>query len=515
MQKKLLAVAVLSAFSGAAAAQSANVTLYGNIVTHIEAVSTVGGDASVAPVAPALTSSARTGVGAIRVAAAAPGVAGVATQGNVMRFNPAGSNFGLRGTEDLGNGLSAWFQVELSTNYGANPPNNQNNVGQAPTHRNTGVGLRSRTWGTVLFGVWDTPFNVLAGSLGVNGRTGGASTGQQANLLGATMYGQGAVSGQTTANWCAGAALGGAATNCFNYGTNFDRRERSSMQWWSPNWNGFEARASFNVTQNTGGITLDNQALGRNALKENIWDLTLNYTNGPLNVAYGYARQNDTLAAASRTFTGSVTGGAGGTATGTIAAGEGTGAWTLGTATAATNNAHMSGSRGVGHRLGAKYTFSGIGGGNLGLGVMWESLKWDMSYGLDNLPANGALAAATGNVLTQLKKTAWRAQANYAWGAHHLGVDYTRANALTGSISNVSTLATAATTNTFDGSGTGARSWVLGYNYSLSKRTSIGGYWNQVRNDTNANYSGIVFGGVVGAAGSTTRYTGMQLRHSF
>ena len=36
MQKKLLAVAVLSAFSGLASAQSANVTLFGNLVSNWE-----------------------------------------------------------------------------------------------------------------------------------------------------------------------------------------------------------------------------------------------------------------------------------------------------------------------------------------------------------------------------------------------------------------------------------------------------------------------------------------------
>ena len=46
MQKKLLAVAVLSAFSGVAAAQSANVTLYGTIVQNVEQVSATGGDGS-------------------------------------------------------------------------------------------------------------------------------------------------------------------------------------------------------------------------------------------------------------------------------------------------------------------------------------------------------------------------------------------------------------------------------------------------------------------------------------
>ena len=504
MQKKLLAVAVLSAFSGVAAAQSANVTLYGTIVQHIEQVSATGGDGSVVPAAP--TSSARAGsVGGGRVAAPGVGVAGVADQSSRLRFNPAGSNFGLRGTEDLGNGLSAWFQIELSANFGSNPGFGSSSEGRAPTMRNTGVGLRSTTWGTFLTGVWDTPFNVAVNStMNANNRVGGASTGHHANLLGGNAFAQGAVSGQATAAWCSptaagGSSAGGTAAICANFGMNFDRRERSSIQWWSPNWNGFEARVAYNVTQDNGGVTVNNQALGRNTLKQNIWDVSLAYTNGPLSLGYAYERQNDTLATAARTFTSTPTGGA---ALG-IGAGEGTGIWTMGTAgVGAAGNSHMSGSTGTGHRFGGKYAFSN----GIGIGAMWESLKWDMRYGVDA----GAVAAVAQN-LTALKKTAWRLQANYTFGSHFIGGDYVRANAMSGSIQS----ATAAVSNTFDGSSTGARAWQAHYNYTLSKRTQIGAYYNSIRNETNANYSGIVFAGVATPPGGTAKYMGMQLRHSF
>lgn len=53
-----------------------------------------------------------------------------------------------------------------------------------------------------------------------------------------------------------------------------------------------------------------------------------------------------------------------------------------------------------------------------------------------------------------------------------------------------------AASNSFDGSSSGARAWQLHYNYALTKRTSIGAYDNSINNETNANYSGIVFGGI-------------------
>ena len=500
MQKKLLAVAVLSAFSGLAAAQSANVTLYGTIVQHVEQESSNGGEAT--PTTSASGSSFRSAVagaiGGVRVAPPGVGVTGVADQENRFRFNPAGTNFGIRGTEDLGNGLSAWFQMELAAQMGNSPPNAGTTHGTAASFRNTAVGLRSNTWGTVLFGMWDTPFNVMVGTTNVNGRIAGASTGHHANLLGGNVIAQGAVSGQSTAAWCS-AAAGGTAATCANFGMNFDRRERSSIQWWSPNWNGFEARASYNVTADNGGITVSNQAFGRNTLKQNIWDLSLAYSNGPLYVGYAYQRQNDTLAAAMRTFGAAVVSGE------AAAVGTQVGAWTMSTAAAA-GVSHMSGSTGTGHRLGARYVFSGVGPGSLGLGAMWESLKWDMRYGVD-----AGLAALASQNLTGLKKTAWRLQGNYTVGSHFFGLDYVRANAMSGSIQS----ATVAASNNFDGSSSGARAWMFNYNYMLSKRTSIGAYYNTVRNETNANYSGIVFGGIATAAGASPRYLGMQVRHSF
>ncbi len=493
MQKKLLAVAVLSAFSGVAAAQSANVTLYGTIVQHVEQVSSTGGDATSIATGSSFRSAVAGAIGGVRVAAPGVGVAGVADQENRFRFNPAGTNFGLRGTEDLGNGLSAWFQMELAVQMGNSPPNAGTNHGTAASYRNTAVGLRSTTWGTVLFGMWDTPFNVMVGTLNANGRVGGASTGHHANLLGGNVIAQGAVSGQSTAAWCT-AAAGGTAAGCANFGMNFDRRERSSIQWWSPNWNGFEARAAYNVTADNGGITVSNQVGGRNTLKQNIWDLALTYTNGPLVVGYAYERQNDTLAAAIRTNGTTIVGGE------AAAVGTQVGTWQLGAAAAA-GASHMSGSTGVGHRLGAKYVF----GNGIGIGGMWESLKWDMRYGVDA----GAVVAAQN--LTSLKKTAFRLQANYTWSSHFVGVDYVRANATTGGISST----TVAANNNFDGSASGARAWQLHYNYALSKRTAIGAYYNTIRNETNANYSGIVFGGIATAAGAKPKYLGVQVRHAF
>ena len=479
MQKKLLAAAVLSAFAGVASAQSANVTLFGTLLGNFEITEANGADTSAAG---GSTSSTRGGT-----ISAGGFSANAANQANRTRMNPAGSNFGIRGTEDLGNGLSAWFHLEFATALGAPPPNAGANHGTAPSARNNAVGLRSNTWGTLLLGMWDTPFNQMNGFLNTNNRTGSASTGFQANLLGATTLGYGAVSGQNAASWCgalAAGAPGAMNATCFNHGTNFDRRERGIVQWWSPNWNGFELKASYGTTMDSNAVTASNTLSGR-SIKPYTWDLAATYTNGPLGLGVTYAKQKDLLA-----YSAGLAGGSG-------VNGTGTGAWSI-TSGAGAGATYASGSDGRAWRMGGRYSFPMGGGRSLGVGAMWEQLKWTINY-------SGAASVAD---LTELKKTAYRLQGNFVTGSHFFGLEYTRANDLKGSIGGTAN-------NQFNGGGTGARGYILSYNYMMSKRTSVSLYYTAVDNETNANYSGIVFGGIATAAGANPRYYGAYVRHAF
>ena len=472
MQKKLLAVAVLSALAGGASAQSANVTLYGTAVPNFEWAEAKGADSSTTA---GVNSSTRTG-GSL--------TATPANQSSRTRNNPAGTNFGVRGTEDLGNGLSAWFQYEMAVQSGNTPPNIGTTSGTSVTNRNTGVGLRSNTFGTVFLGLWDTPFNQMYGATNANGRTGGPATVFNSNLMGMTNLGTtGAYSGQAVGAWCPGAVSPVATgASCINYGTNFDRRDNNQVQWWSPNWNGFELKGSYHYVGDSNAVTADNRAAG--ALKHTAWDLTASYTNGPLAVGYAYERQKDQLAyaAANATFAGG------------IASGNGTGAWTITPGT-------VNGSTGTGHRLGARYAFALGSGSSIGIGALWESLKYSVNY-------TGQAAGVSD--LSELKKTAWRLQGNFTAGAHFFGLEYARANELKGSIVNGAGVA-----NGFNGGGTKARGILLSYDYMMSKRTGIGAYFMDVRNDANAFYSGPVFAGIATAAGADPRYYGIRFRHTF
>src|SRR5450432_4073471 len=126
MNKKLIALAVAGAcVVPAAMAQTANpVTLYGRIYVTFESVE-AGGSA-----------------------------AGTLTRRE--RVSDEASYLGVRGTEDLGGGLKAFFQLE--TGFKAD----QNDTTFAA--RNSGVGLQG-AWGSVLLGRWDTPLKVTTGAV--------------------------------------------------------------------------------------------------------------------------------------------------------------------------------------------------------------------------------------------------------------------------------------------------------------------------------------------------------------
>lgn len=117
MQKKIIALAVAGLVSGAAFAQS-NVTVYG-----------------IADAAFQYSSSSY--------------VNGVKSQSAINDGGQDGSRVGFKGTEDLGNGLKAFFQLEQRFHLDATANNEDGDTGLA--QRNSNVGLMGN-WGTVKLG---------------------------------------------------------------------------------------------------------------------------------------------------------------------------------------------------------------------------------------------------------------------------------------------------------------------------------------------------------------------------
>ena len=204
MQKKVMAVAVAAALAAPAAAlaQGSSVQIYGGLSVSVEGAEATGADTSFAPLGGG--SSIRGGnIGG-----------GAYNQTNVnqdwrSRTQAAGSNVGVRGREDLGNGLYMGFQAELSIAMGGVTPESPGGNGVKAAWRNSGVWLGGR-WGEVGLGLWDLPFNINQTLGAAHAPYANASTSMSAGLLGGGLgsTAAGTSSGQDIGQFCGASALG-------------------------------------------------------------------------------------------------------------------------------------------------------------------------------------------------------------------------------------------------------------------------------------------------------------------
>jgi predicted porin len=175
-------------------------------------------------------------------AARAPGVA-------VERMVNNRSVLGFRGTEDLGGGLKALFQIEgtLAPDTGA---------GEI-ARRDTRVGLEG-PFGTLFAGHWVTAYNGATSSLD-------------------PFY-------PTTAGYMSILATGSASsTDNVTDVASFDRRQANSVHWWSPRWRGWTLRA-------THGLSEERPASGA---RPSLLSLALIHDAGPLYLALAHERHHE------------------------------------------------------------------------------------------------------------------------------------------------------------------------------------------------------------------------------
>ncbi len=88
---------------------------------------------------------------------------GIASQGQYIPGEGRANRIGVKGSEDLGNGLKAVYQIELGLELGAQD-NNVLSGADRISYRNTFVGLAG-DFGTVLVGRHDTPLKISTGRL--------------------------------------------------------------------------------------------------------------------------------------------------------------------------------------------------------------------------------------------------------------------------------------------------------------------------------------------------------------
>ena len=254
MNKKLVALAVAGAFAVplAAQAQTANVTLYGRLNVDFEFVK---GKTCAAATAP------NTG---------APGTAagcnvGLATENTtdptVNRLSSNSSRLGVRGTESLGGGLNAIFQIESSINGDTN----SGNLGG----RETFVGLQG-SWGKFTVGQFLMPQDDLHPIFG------------NAPTLTTSIF-------STAALWAQGPqskADGG-----------FDARLGNSLRYDSPNFSGFTTAWQYSTRDSSGTAGGGNFGDHTSELRH-AWVAggNLIYANGPWNAGIAFERNHEVRA---------------------------------------------------------------------------------------------------------------------------------------------------------------------------------------------------------------------------
>lgn len=221
MQKKIIALAIAAAVSAPAFADNSNVTLYGQ----------------------ANMSYDMTNNGAIST--------------NKVSSNT--SRVGLKGSEDLGGGLSAVWQIEQQINI----DNSTTNANSFAT-RNSFLGLSSGSMGTFILGRHDTPYKIATRGFDVFGD----SIADNRSLMGGAPY----VSNITTPALNAVAASSAAAS--------FDGRQGDVVAYISPAMSGFTGAIAY--VAGAEGATAAGQTKG------SAWSLAGLYGNGPLSVNLGY-----------------------------------------------------------------------------------------------------------------------------------------------------------------------------------------------------------------------------------
>jgi predicted porin len=366
MQKKIIALAI-AGMSSVAFAQS-NVTISGNMEMHVDSVSAGG---------------ATTGVNYV----------------SRTRLTNNTSAVRLSGTENLGNGLTALFQIEQDIN-------GDTQAATGWSSRNTFVGLTGN-FGTAIAGRHDVHYTShMVG--GVDFGSAGALP-HAANTL--NLVGQ--VSGV--------GVIGGRLDNVVAYIT--------------PSFSGFKAQIGyqFGTEATTPGITG----------KSNAYNFLFTYANGPVNAFWSNTKVNHS------------------------------------TDVSNTNDVRAD-------RLGAAYTFP-MG---LKVGLVYDNTKID---------AAGALAA---------KRTAWALPISYTTGAHGLYFAWAKAGNIDNAAGSVAD--------------TGAKNVILGYTYSLSKRTQLGVSYSAITNDAAGRYdfwtrnvSGLATGLAAAQAGADPRNFSVGINHTF
>lgn len=237
MKKSLIALAVAGAFAPSAFAATSNVDIYGQLTLSYDYINT---DTSLAGEDKKLT-----------------------------RISSNASRIGFKGSEDLGGGLSAIWQIENQLDM----DNGTNNLGVGATGnpitgtgalaggsftsqlRNTYVGVKSSSLGTVLLGKHDTPYKLATAKLDIFADTAGDYNNVIGNFDGSNV---------------------------------FDLRPGNVAAYITPTVAGLHGAIAYVAGNELGNGTAKNS---------NAWSMLGMYDNGPIFASLAYEKHNDVAAA--------------------------------------------------------------------------------------------------------------------------------------------------------------------------------------------------------------------------
>ncbi len=307
------------------------------------------------------------------------------TSKTVMESNR--SFLGFRGTEDLGNGLKAGFQLE--GNFGSDTGAGFN------FQRHSEINL-SGSFGTVRLGKFNVgSYLATADYISMHNH----DTGTSSDALYAYVFPEGNQISYRSPDF-------GGVTAEFNYGFGEKANRTSSLQ-----------GVDLTPVLDTASVAGEHKGA---------FDAALNYNNGPLGLGLGYTQAKTE------------------------------------TATFDLKEQQLG--------LRASYTIN-----SLTLGAYYQYYKADAD-------------------VVDTKRHAYRLAAMYTMGASEFHANVGRAQSYKGDL---------------DGFKTSATQWTLGYNYNLSKRTKVYGYFTKINNGDDASYGGVA------NAGDNFRSIAVGVRHLF
>ena len=446
MSKKLAAaLAIGLAFAPPAALAQSSVSIGGTINIlwdHVRASGNTGGDG------PGVPSSQMSMKGHDRV-----------RDGGI-------SNIRFTVIEDLGGGNSAFVQVESAIIQNSDQRNdNFGNTGfsgatgnSSPVwgNRNSGIGLRGKSFGRFVIGVWEVHYTEHA---------------------------------VIDEGYSRGNAAWAALSIMQNFGSGFainpfiGTRYSNVIRWDSPVWSGFSVGAAYArptdaAPPNTGaGSPTDGK-------RNRAWNIAPRFVWEGLTLQYSYLQDRDAVTNAAPTFAGQAF------AAATPAA------WKI-----------------TGNRLGARYEFKN----GLGIGAIWDESRMSNST---NTPVNQINVKRSAWALPfTYDRGSHHFIATYGrandWRGQIAGTDAGSATPATLGLAAIGTCGAACLAGTSFGSNTGASMFSIGYMYNISSRTNLSIGFVQIRNDSLARYDHYSNSSGNAAEGADPKSFSLGIRHTF